>query len=283
MAAILVWNDLRFGSPFLTGLKEQTFGEPFLSGLLGLLVSPGKGIVWYVPLIFLLPWCVRGFYRRAPYFAALSLVLTVLPLAFYSNVVFWHGDPAWGPRYLYTAVPYLVLPLGEILTTWMRRARALRLTLLLLVVSSFLVQLSAITVTPWRFWYRIEAIEQRTRQPFHWGARRYHYYWDVRQSPLLIQPDNVYQVIRLKLGEKRYELRVHPGPPGVSNPADKYPINAFAFWWLDPRHPIFGSRTRGGLAALLGFIAISSLLFVVLELRKKGEHGGVTATTSVSG
>lgn len=275
LAAVAAWNVLRFGSPFLTGLHEQTLGEPFLQGLGGLLISPGKGLLWYLPLVLLLPFAARRFFERSTSLSSLFLILVLLPILFYSNVLYWHGDPAWGPRYLYTAVPYLILPLGEILARWQRTRPSLKTALAVLVLGSVGLNLAAVSVTQWRFWYRLQATLQQqssaadwSGQPFHWGAQHYHYYWVPRQSPILIQVDNVYQVARLQLADdRRFLLTGHPDPYTASSPADNYSINTLAFWWSDTRHPLLGQRTRTLLALLLGFVMTLATVTLVWRLR----------------
>jgi len=269
LLAVALWDYGRLGSVFRTGLHEQTLGEPPWLGLANLLVSPGKGLIWYLPLVFVLPWALKPFFRKRASLATFLTVLVLIPIAFYSNVLYWHGDPSWGPRYLYTSVPYLVLPLGEVLIAWRFVGKVARVTFLGLVATSLVIQVSAISVTQWRFWYRLERIQQQSvgpagwfGTPFHWGAQHYQYYWKARQSPILIQLDNVYQVARLSLGDARYRLTVKPDPL-VSNPADNYAINSFAFWWTDDRHPLLGSRTRDALAlALLGCATLSLVLLL---------------------
>jgi Dolichyl-phosphate-mannose-protein mannosyltransferase len=271
-----IWNLVRFGSPFHTGVHAPTFGEPIISGLLGLSVSPGKGLLWYMPVIWLLPWAVRSLYRRHASLVVFMAAVVLISLAFYSTVLYWHGDPAWGPRYLYTSLPYLVLPLGEILSSWSRRAAPMKLAVIGLVAVSLVIQLSAVSVTQWRFWYRLQAAEEQTAHPFSWGAYYYHYYWNVQQSPILVQMDDVLQVVRLDvLGDRRYDLvnrpmvcRPHrPTPCPSSNPAELYPVNTLAFWWTDTRHPLLGARTRlalaAGLLAIAGASAGGLLLFLI--------------------
>jgi hypothetical protein len=276
-----LWNIVRFGSPFLTGLHEQTLGEPFLQGLAGLLVSPGKGLLWYLPLVLMLPFAARRFYNRSASLSLLCLFLILPPILFYSNVLYWHGDPSWGPRYLYTAVPYLILPLGEILTRWQRTRIGLKTLVLVLVTGSICLNVAAVSVTQWRFWYRLQATLQRqssaddwSGQPFHWGAQHYHYYWIPRQSPILIQVDNLYQVARLQMfGDRQYLLTGHPDPYTASSPADNYSINTLAFWWADARHPLLGQRTRTLLA--LSLAGAAAMALVVLTMRLRGEPSRV--------
>ena len=273
MAALAMWNFARFGSPFLTGLHERTFGEPLWNGLLGLLVSPGKGIIWYLPLVVLLPWSMTRFYRRNRSLAVFLGVLVVVTLLFYSSVLYWHGDPAWGPRYLYVVVPYLVLPLGEILSSWRAHGRRLQTLALLVIAGSFLLQVAAISVTQWRFWYRLQAAEELTSQKFQWGAQQYHYYWNVRDSPIPIQIDNVYQVLRLNAGDGAYRLTAKPASLVHSNPAQDYPVNTLAFWWADERHPLLSQGTRSALALSLAATAGASLLLLLLQLRGRKDAG----------
>ncbi|GAC1467680.1 MAG: hypothetical protein PVSMB7_14630 [Chloroflexota bacterium] len=269
IAGIGLWNYVRLGNVFNTGLRESTWGEPFFTGLAGLLVSPGKGLIWYLPLVFLLPWALPRFYRRAPSLVPFFAVLIMLPLVFYSNLLYWHGDPAWGPRYLYTAVPYLVLPLGELLSAWSRLGSKLRAWTTGIILVSLAVQCAAVSVTQWRFWYRLQAVEEHSSQQFHWGAGYYHYYWNVRESPILVQFDNVYQVLRLSaLGTQRYRLTARPTacrPPVrcISNPADNYPLNTLVFWWADVRHPLLGPRSRDAIAATLASGAVLSLALLI--------------------
>jgi hypothetical protein len=274
VAALGLWNQLRFGSPFLTGLQEQTLGGSYLEHLFGLLVSPGKGLIWYLPLVFLLPWCVRGFARRDPALAALAAALVAVPLLFYSAILYWHGDPSWGPRYLYTAVPYLVLPLGELFSRWRVLRPSFRSLVAVAVLASVALNLAALSVTQWRFWYRLQAAQQSrvneatwSGQPFRWGSSHYHYYWDITQSPIAIQFDNVFQIARLALGDEKYRLVTKPDPFTSSNTADFYPLNTVAFWWADPVHPLFGPRARAAIALFLGLVAALTmfLLFGVIR------------------
>jgi hypothetical protein len=278
-AAMLAWDWLRFGSIFKTGLHERTFGEPPWAGLAGLLVSPGKGFLWYMPVVLLVPFVARRFYRRTGSLLIFLLAIALAPLLFYSNVLFWHGDPAWGPRYLYTSVPYLVLPLGEIFALWRVFPRPGKVAFAILTLAGLVLSLAAISVTQWRFWYRLQSEEQQTvkasswaGQPFHWGSQKYHYYWNLRQSPILLQIDDVYQVLRLDVqGQQRYELRLQPDPY-VSNPATSYPVNTLNFWWADVRHPPFGPKTRDALSSLLAISTLISAVALLLVLR--GAEGG---------
>lgn len=266
LLVVALWDYARFGSPFLTGLHEKTLGEPMLKGLAGLTVSPGKGVIWYLPLVFLLPWAVARFYRRNRSLAIFLVTMAAITLSFYSNVLYWHGDPAWGPRYLYVIVPYLILPIGEIISSWRARSMALRAFVVAVVAGSLLLQFSAVAVSQWRDWYRIQGMEETTSRPFVWGSQNYHYYWQLKQSPILLQVDNLYQVTRLQaFGTRRYFLSAKPDVHVASNPAQDYPINTLLFWWADDRHPLLGAHKRAAIAGGLGVVAMVSILALLFE------------------
>lgn len=279
-AIVAYWDWLRFGSVFNMGLRTPTFGEPVLVGLGGLTISPGKGLLWYVPILLLLPWAAPRFARLHPSLSGLFAALVLMTLGFYSGVLYWHGDPAWGPRYLYAVLPYLVLPLGTILQTWPRRALSLRAAFLTLTAVSLAIQVSAVSVTQWRYWYHLEVIHQQTSsaaawtgRPFHWGPQNYHYYWIPSQSPLIWQFADLYQVVRLDMGDRHYYLGGQPDPY-VSSPAVNYPVNTLNFWWADVRHPLLGARTRLFLALLLLASGLLSALAAIGLSRMPGRADG---------
>ncbi|MGC8838713.1 MAG: hypothetical protein ACP5UM_09890, partial [Anaerolineae bacterium] len=52
VALLLAYNAARFGSPWVSGyLPEERFSGDWLQGILGLLVSPGRGLFLYVPVL----------------------------------------------------------------------------------------------------------------------------------------------------------------------------------------------------------------------------------------
>jgi hypothetical protein len=226
------YSWVRFGSPLATGHHETLFGYPMWLGAPGLLVSPGKGLIWYSPTIFLLIFAGRPFYRRFP---ALSIAFGAILVAFvllYSNVTFWHGDPAWGPRYIYPVVPFLTLPLGELLGLRLKRAPLIIALTALVVAGSFTIQLAAVSVSQWRTWYRVIAYEEAQGHEWQWIASRYRYFWDYHESPLYFQVHGLYQMAYDSLlHSNKYELV----PPNENGVLDKmtvdYAINQWNFWW----------------------------------------------------
>lgn len=98
-------------SPFLT--QTGLLGNPFSIGLVGLIASPGAGLLAFSPLVVLAPWLLADFFRRL---RAECVVVVAIALSFW---LLGGSFPAWtglwsapGPRYLYPLTPLLLLPLG---------------------------------------------------------------------------------------------------------------------------------------------------------------------------
>lgn len=266
-----IWNYVRFGSPIKTGIPP-TFGEPIFQGLSGLLVSPGKGIIWYMPILFLLPFVISTFYRQHKLVTLFFGSIVVVELLLFSNVIYWHGDPAWGPRYIYPTVPFLVLPLGVILERWDGLTRWARRGFLAVVALSFAIQVVAVVTPPYRFWYEEIHTQLAARQGFNWGYKNgefwYFYYWDPSRNPILLDFDNLYQLTALRVfGDNAYNLQASPIPNylhlNLENPVHAYEINNYNLWWLATVHPLFGTHKDVALAAL--WLLMGAGVFVYLR------------------
>lgn len=100
----MAYNQYRFGSIFDDGHGQDPAMavNPGSAGIVGLLFSPGKGLLWYAPM-----WVVAASSCRDPRLwlpFALSLLL-------HGFLYDWTGGTGWGPRFLFQALPLLFLPL----------------------------------------------------------------------------------------------------------------------------------------------------------------------------
>lgn len=109
--ALMAYNRALYGGPLTTGYGDSPnlFTTPLLTGLTGLLVSSGKGIVWYAPPIIFAVIGIPAFLHRLPRAGIAIIVAGIVNLLFYARLTFWHGDGAWGPRYLLIVLPWLLL------------------------------------------------------------------------------------------------------------------------------------------------------------------------------
>lgn len=109
----LWFNHYRFGAVLNFGYQagiQRDFALANLPvGVVGQLVSPGRGLVWYVPWVLL---ALAGFgrlRRREPVLAWTCLTAVVGQLLFYSLRTTWWGNWCWGPRYLVPVLPLLAV------------------------------------------------------------------------------------------------------------------------------------------------------------------------------
>jgi hypothetical protein len=232
IALDLWFNWARFGSVTATGHHETLFGYPITLGVPGLLVSPGKGILWYCPTILLLLFAGLPFARR---YGALSIGILVASAGFillYAHVTYWHGDPAWGPRYIYPIVPLLTLPLGELFRRRYRWRSVVLVISALVILASLTIQVAAVSVSQWRTWYRVISYEENEGYSWQWVASRYTYFWNPHESPLLFQLHGLYQLAYDTVRHSnKYELVPPDEDPVLSGLTDQYAINQWNFWW----------------------------------------------------
>ena len=114
-----LYNLRYFGGPFSSGYtavgETDFFSYPFGAGLFNLLLSPGKGLLWFALPILLLPFAIPRFWRQQQALAVACLAVLLIHPLFYANLSAWHGDGSWGPRYLMPALPFAILPLAPLI------------------------------------------------------------------------------------------------------------------------------------------------------------------------
>jgi hypothetical protein len=108
---LIVYNYVRFGTylsyPLVPG---EGFTAPLTVGVPGLLWSSGRGLLFFVPLTWLigLSYFANGRRMLSPeYLVALAVVL--IPIFFYGRWYDWPGGQAWGPRFLVPVMPAITM------------------------------------------------------------------------------------------------------------------------------------------------------------------------------
>jgi hypothetical protein len=277
------WNMIRFGAPWDVGQTiGGQFGTPIVIGALSLLVSTGKGLLWYLPLLWLVPFAWRWFHRRAPETAWLGVGLLVASLAFYGVLKYWNGDPAWGPRYLFPIVPVLLLPVGELVERFRGYRIGLKGAILGVVGLSLAVQVAAVSVDSWRFWYHLVERRQEQRVAFDLYPNTYDYYWSSSPgySPLIYQFGAARDVLRIGLDRRVSLLGPTPAQSkmckGISQTSRPVKFDQCVLWglmlrplntvspiWLNDRYQ-FVNAGPVPLQLVWRIIIIGSLSFVAL-------------------
>jgi hypothetical protein len=218
----LLFNQLRFQHPLISGKSAilervaiPSFGNPLI-GLLGLLVSPGKGVLFYSPPVILAALGMPSLYRRDAWLGRTVVATTGVYVAFIASLSFFGGDWGWGPRYLVTILPLWALALPFVPPTMIRRSIAG-----MVVAMGLVVQLLALSVDHQRFFF------ERALPDFFWAQDRWFYF---RESALLARPAEI--VASLREGRPQEARFFAPGP---YRDAATYAIFGFARRTQAPR------------------------------------------------
>lgn len=203
---VLGYQWAYFGSPLRNGFTGSLsrFDAPWGVGQLGLLISPGKGLLLFTPVVLIaVVGLVREAWRGNRW---LALVLGAGVLAHWvlmGRWGEWHGGECWGPRLMTDALPFLFafLPAGLTLLP--------RLGWLLAAVSVGVQALGAFAYD-----YRWERLYERSRP-----AGSHQELWSLSRSPILFYLERRVLILALPMvHDGRAHVREHPvvlfGPTG---------------------------------------------------------------------
>jgi hypothetical protein len=109
----MLYNFNRFGGVLFDprenlGTHPPIEGNP-LVGVPTLLVSPGKGLLLFCPLVVMFLLGFGPLLRRERWLGIAVLGASVVHLSFVGSLTIFHGDWCWGPRYLIVLMPLLAL------------------------------------------------------------------------------------------------------------------------------------------------------------------------------
>jgi len=137
-------------SSLLARIPSSWAASPPPLRLYGLLISPGKGLLVFSPVLLLGFLGFPSFWRRSRVEALFIAGAFLVYLALYSLIpVSWHGGVCWGPRYLLPVMPLMLIPGAELLQ---KREKPWRAFCLLVSGLSVAIQLVASTAD-WSAYY----------------------------------------------------------------------------------------------------------------------------------
>ncbi|WP_066382011.1 glycosyltransferase family 39 protein [Anabaena sp. CA = ATCC 33047] len=157
------YNSLRTGffykSPVQTAIyahNNSLDGNIFI-GILGLIISPGKSLFIYAPLVILSILLFKKFYKEHQQEAIYVASLTILWFLLHARLRSWYGAWGWGPRHFITILPIVFLPFAVNFEYILKRIE-LRITAIFLGCFGFLLAFSSM-ISNWHF--RMEYARQR--------------------------------------------------------------------------------------------------------------------------
>jgi len=237
-----LYNYSRFGSVIAFGYWSGRFAEagmlcPTPIGVAGLLASPGRGLIPFMPFLLLLPWVVRRFARGEPRLFLATTVLAGSYLAAYGSFSAWYGTESWGARYLVPILPLLVFPFGYLLEHGRRPVKVL---FLLLATVSIVNQLPPVLVSPGRYFNDVRRQELATGEPvdtvYSLPDAGWVRHW--RNVSALAEAGNGSEG---KVRFTREEMNLHDDDP-IDYELHDLANSRFNFWWLyviDTGIPLF--------------------------------------------
>jgi hypothetical protein len=193
VAWTLAYDQLRFGSPFNVGYggvyDHFGFSTPLLHGLHLLLLSPGKSLFLYAPILLA---ALPGLWFLGRRNRPLAIVIVVLCVARLCFVARWwtpQGGSAWGPRFLFPLCALLAIPLGAFIERLhdvrpARRAAGIA-TLGCLAAAALMVQFVSIAVPYEAVFHAMDYAHGRSL-PHRVVAQRYHrYLWSFAHNHIV--------------------------------------------------------------------------------------------------
>lgn len=282
-----LYNKIRFGSFLKSGwhvfTKEQLFPlgylrAPLFSGIFGMLLSPGCGLFLYNPILILFFGGIAKLYRKHKAESLLFILIILFHISVYVKWYCWWGGEGWGPRYLVSILPFMILPLGNI--TFAKNKDILnsfkKIAVIILIVLSVLIQISSIAVSHMRYILKLHfnvysEAKQKNMNEFQVLESKY---FIIKASPLIWQWASLYEVVKnlqkkglLKsLREKHDFSEQRPSFESVNNPyhiKNELVLNSPHFWFFYLY--FFGLPLKLILIVCLGLVLImfASLRFIL--------------------
>ncbi len=163
----------------------------FMRGIIGLWMSPTKSILLYAPAALI---GLFGLYRLPSSFSEVRLrailVIGLLTLI-HAPLIFWHGDGAWGPRYLMPALPALII-CGMIWLDQYKSVPAARKICMAAAILGIAVQFPA--------WFVKPAITRNLHESVEPGQNVPYFSLNPRVQPIVIEYASLFSLLSSQAG-----------------------------------------------------------------------------------
>jgi len=253
----LIYNYIKTGvylNPGSGYCSLADFPTPLFLGLYGNILSPGKGILIYMPVILFSIIGLKFFrYKRDAVF--ISLIVLVY-LFFYSKWWDWSGDWAWGPRLIVVLVPLFFIPIGFLLERV--KIKSISWILILFVsILSIALQLIALPISFNEYLRDVYRSPEREVDFMNFKVKVRPHHFIPRLSPLKAQPLLIKERIKLIREGKEFIGRDYHGREV------RAPI--FDFWYLNMLKK--APSLKRYILAFLFFISVAWILVLCLLIR----------------
>lgn len=139
---MLAYSTIYLNSILLLGQLQpptERWDTPLLDGLLGLLISPNRGLLVYSPIFILSFIGMLGIWRvKNEKLVKYSSMIVFSMIVVWGKWWAWHGSVSYGPRMLIETIPFLCLLLAGPMEKMLKR-QTLKIILATLVVMSIFI------------------------------------------------------------------------------------------------------------------------------------------------
>ena len=280
VASVAWYNAYRTGSVtnFFHANPTDLANTPI--NILGLLVSPGKGLLFYSPLVALGVLGLRTMWRQDRPFALAIAISVAINLQIIGATLVW-SDDTWGPRYIVPTAWMLLLPIA-----WWANGQGRRLAvawvaalgLMIQAVGVFAPYEATIGITRGLTGVLVFPVGiTKTTENLAYGSDGPRWVPDV--SPLLVQSELLLAWGKEQLTGSGFTATYSPGwgltrRVDLTHPQRALGIQLPDFWWKFPGQTT-GLRISAAMLALLGVGAAAALIALVRGPR----HGRATKLT----
>jgi hypothetical protein len=261
-----LFNWTRTGSFLDTGRNspETTWAAPI--NFIGFFISPGKGLIFFSPLVVLGALGLAAMYRRDRRLTLSILAALLGGIAIVAVLRFW-SDETWGPRYIVWVAWLLLLPLPFWAVTRRRRqvlaavaAVAVAVQFLGVVAPSTMITNAGRDLTGYPVFQRPGGhaiLVPYGRDPIRWIPE---------MSPLLLQAKVVLSKASITLGGPPITSRYHPYEGRArtvrldDDHLSRYGFGSPYVWWAQ------GGMGKVGVAGVIFFLALGGGATALLVL-----------------
>lgn len=257
----LWYNAQRFGSVFESGHAgdpNTQMNGSLLSGVAGQLLSPGRGLLWFSPLVVVALFGWRRLFLRNRLVAIASVCAFISVVFAHGKLGNWSGEDTWGPRYLVPVAALSLLPLGLVVdglrraSATGRRALTSGATAVVTAMACFVQFVGASTE------YFFGKITDRVESG---GVAPHELYWDISHAQILLQARALYRGLR---GHFPYLTVSHGGRA----PDEFVPID---WWWVNEL--VIGRYPVGAVIGVTLCLVAAATAAAVLGATWTGERG----------
>jgi hypothetical protein len=252
---VLFYNYLRTGSPFVSPMQlyenQNGLNGNLAEGLLGLTLSPGKGLFVYCPLLLISCALFPRFARRDPATTIYLIVVCGLWFVIHARLKVWYGSWGWGPRHFVTIVPLLMLPFAVEIKCIAKSWLAIGITAIL-AAWGFILAFSSIVIN---FHHRMVVALQENRLDDN------AFIWSIPTSQSIDAINGCIHNFRVILG------LAQPDVVEKASAINVYASNTVNIW--------INTLTRFGLPPALTIIAFVSLIAI-------GAYAGLRSFYSIA-